>query len=118
MTRWQIISDYDWSDWVVGIIRAFVSGAAGAIAAPIGPMAMDPNDWNLASGLHKVLASMAIAGLITGITAMAVFLKTHGAPDKIKQELATAATATQQAGEAIAQAQQSVSEKKDGKPSS
>jgi hypothetical protein len=80
----QIITnavEYDWATWRMGIMRAFVTGGAGSLAAPTGPMIMDPKDYNLSNGLVRVLASILIAFTFTGLAALGVFLKTHGAPD-------------------------------------
>lgn len=77
-------SRYDWSTWFVGIMRSFIAGGGGAVAAPLGPMIQDAKDYNLGpSGLSHVLISMGIAFLVTGIVALGVFLQTHGAPDKV-----------------------------------
>lgn len=106
-------SRYDWTTWLMGIFRSFVAGGAGAIAAPIGPMLMDGKDYNLGSGgLGKVLASMGIAFLVTGLTGMGIFLKTHGAPDPIavKEALDEAAAANVKSGTAIGKAQDAVSQ--------
>ena len=83
MSRLKIISMYDWATWIIGIMRAFIAGGAGALSAPIGPMVMDAKDYNLACGLGKVLATMGIAFVVTGLAGMGIFLKTHGAPDAV-----------------------------------
>ena len=97
-------SRYDWPTWFMGIMRSFISGGAGAIAAPAGPMIMDAKDYNLADGLHKVLATMAIAFFISGLTAMGIFLKTHGAPDPFQKSLADAAKSSAATTAAISDA--------------
>lgn len=111
--RLAIIAQYDWATWFIGIMRAFIVGGAGALAAPAGPMFMDAKDYNLAEGLHKVLASMAIAFIITGIAMMGVFLKTHGAPDKLQKDLAAAAASSAATTAAIGQAVASNEAQKD-----
>ena len=83
MSRWKIVSGYEWSTWAIGLMRSFVAGGAGALSAPIGPMIMDAGDYNLSGGLHKVLATMGIAFVVTGLAGMGIFLKTHGAPDAV-----------------------------------
>lgn len=76
---------YDWSTWLVGIMRSFVSGSAGAVVGVLGPMATDAHDFNLTSdaGLHHTLVSMGVGFLIGGIVHMAMFLQTHSAPDLV-----------------------------------
>lgn len=92
---------YDWPTWFIGIMRAFISGGAGAIASPAGPMYLDPKDFNLGEGLGKVLISMAIGFLIMGIVTMGIFLKTHGAPDLLQASLQAASDNIAAAGTAV-----------------
>lgn len=109
-------SRYDWATWGIGCMRAGVSGGAGAIGAPLGPMISDPGDFNLASGIHKVLFSTGVGFLFGAITGMAIFLKTHGAPDPIVQAaLADAASASIQVTAAIHDAQDAVVNAKEPK---
>ena len=100
-------SRYDWSSWAMGLMRSFFSGGGGAIGAPVGPMIADPGDFNLASGLHKVLFTMICGFVVGAVTGIGIFLKTHGAPDPIgvQAALADAATENVKAGQAIATAQ-------------
>jgi hypothetical protein len=65
-------------------------------------MVLDPNDFNLGPGLKKVIVSMGITALLTGITGMAIFLKTHPGPDPLQVILQAAAT---EANKAVVQAQ-------------
>jgi len=76
---------YDWQTWLVGILRSFISGAAGAVVGVLGPMATDSGDFNFTSnaGLHHTLISMTIGFFISGLIHMAMFLQTHGAPDLV-----------------------------------
>lgn len=105
-TMIQNASRYDWSSWVVGILRSFVQGGGGALAGFLGPMATDSKDFNLGSGLGHTLLSMLIGFFIAGCVQMGMFLKTHGAPDPIMaQALADAAQASSKATEAIHVAQ-------------
>lgn len=81
MTMLTNARGYDWATWVMGIMRAFISGGAGAIAGAFGPMVTDPKDWNLGGGLNHVLESMAIGFLIAGLTHLGIFLQTHATPE-------------------------------------
>lgn len=101
---------YDWATWFMGIMRSFIAGGAGAVASPLGPMILDPKDYNLGSGLVKVLISMLIGFGVSGVVGLAMFLKTHSGPDRIQESLAVAADATAQAGAAIADAQKKAGE--------
>lgn len=82
MTAMSNAQDYDWHSWLIGIMRSFVGGGAGAVAGMLGPMATDGDHFNLTNGLHHTLISMGISFLIVGIMHMAIFLQTHSAPDK------------------------------------
>lgn len=79
-------ASYDWATWVVGIMRSFISGGAGAVSGAIGPMVTDPKDWNLGTGFNHVLESMLIGFLIAGFVHLAIFLQTHAVPEPIKGE--------------------------------
>ena len=111
-------SNYDWATWLMGIMRAFIAAGAGAVASPTGPMILDPKDWNLGDGLSKVLMSMLIGFLVSGIVGMMIFLNTHSGPDRFQRALAVAAEATNaaaqntaRAGDAIATAQHAAAPK-------
>lgn len=82
------IQQYDWSTWLVGILRSFVAGAGGAVAGIAGPSVTDPKDFNLGVGLHHTLVSMAIGAGITGMVHMGIFLSTHGAPEPLSESVA------------------------------
>lgn len=79
------IKSYDWATWLIGIMRAFISGGAGALAGATGPMIVDPKDWNLGAGLHNTLISMLIGFVLLGIVHMGIFLQTHGAPEQTQE---------------------------------
>ncbi len=51
----------NWKPWLHGLGSAFVGGAANSISA----MVIDPVDFNLQEGLHKVLSMWAVSGLIS-----------------------------------------------------
>ena len=78
---------YDWTTWVMGIMRSFVSGGGGAVAGFLGPAVTDSKDFNFTTsvGLKHALISMAVGFLIMGLTALGTFLKTHGAPDPVQE---------------------------------
>lgn len=85
---------YDWSTWLMGIMRSFVSGGAGAIAAAVGTMGLDPAKFNLVNldGITHVFAMMGIMFILQGVVHLAIFLQTHGSPEEVavQKEIATA----------------------------
>jgi hypothetical protein len=101
---------YDWSSWLVGIIRSAVSGGATAILNTTGTALVLPNDVNTGAGLHKLLALLGIYFALGAIVHMAIFLETHGAPDKLQQALAEAAVQSQQAVVQAAKVQDAVAD--------
>lgn len=103
---------YDWATWLMGIFRALIAAAAGAIASPVGPMVLDPNDYNLGTGLKKVVVSMLITAAITGVTGMAIFLKTHPGPDQLQQLLEKASAESDKAVTQAAKASDAVADAK------
>lgn len=105
-------SRYDWSTWLMGIFRSLIAASAGAIASPVGPMVLDPKDYNLGDGLHKVVISMLITAGITGVTGMAIFLKTHPGPDQLQQALAKASIESDKAVVQAAKASDAVADAK------
>lgn len=74
---------YDWETWFMGLMRALFSGVGGSMTGLLGPMATDPDHFNLGAGLHHTLISMGIGFLIGGGAQLGLFLKTHGAPDLV-----------------------------------
>ncbi len=64
------VSKLSWGDWIRGVIGAFVSGGAGAIASGVGANLADPgHDINI----FKV---MAFTFAISGIVSLGKFLQT------------------------------------------
>lgn len=92
---------YAWTDWFIGIQRSFLSGGAVALATLGGGSIVGLTR----SQLWGMVGSNFV---IMGLYRMGEFLQLHGAPDKLQQTLETAATATAQAGQAIAQAKTEV----------
>ena len=72
---------YDWATWLMGVMRAFISGVGGAFAGGAGPGLVDPDHFNM-SHPALLLKSMFVGALISGIVALGTFLHTHGAPEK------------------------------------
>lgn len=79
----------DFSDWVRGIVSAFVSGGASAVSSGIVVSNNDPKDY--AIGTHKfytlVWTVFATAGLLNAVA----FLRTKPVPEKIQDSKTNAA---------------------------
>jgi hypothetical protein len=73
----------DWSGWSLGIMRSFISGGAGAIAATTTVGFADPKDWG-PNNLPHVALLFGVTFLGTGVIHMMTFLQTHPTPDAIK----------------------------------
>jgi hypothetical protein len=73
----------DWPGWWLGIMRSFISGAAGAVTATGTVGYVDPKDWGTGNLPHMLLlASLTFFGV--GLVHLAAFLQTHPTPDPIK----------------------------------
>ena len=89
---------YAWSDWMVGILRAFLSGGAAALLTGGGGALVGIPS-------QQVWKLMGINFLFMGLYRLGEFLQLHGAPDKLQTSLQTAADLTAAAGAAISEAQ-------------
>jgi hypothetical protein len=98
ITAVHSMKDYEWADWIIGIMRSFLSGGAaafltgggGAILGIPGP---------------QVYKLMGINFVFMGLYRLGEFLQLNGAPKQLDKTLALAASATKDAGAAIAEAQ-------------
>jgi hypothetical protein len=72
----------DWSGWSLGIMRSYIAGGAGAVAATTTVGFADPKDWGPGNVGHMMLL-FAITFFGTGLMHMMVFLETHPTPDAI-----------------------------------
>jgi hypothetical protein len=95
---------YAWGDWLLGLMRAFLSGGAIALTTGTGGAIIGIPS-------RQVWMLMGINFIVMGLYRLGEFLQLHGAPDKLQQTLQTAQEATTKAGEAIATAKTQVEEK-------
>jgi hypothetical protein len=96
---------YAWGDWLIGLMRSFLSGGAAALVVGGG---------GAIAGItaKQQYIMMATSFVSMGLYRMGEFLQLHGAPDKLQQTLQTAQEAQQKAGEAIATAKTQAEESK------
>ena len=93
-------SNYNWSTWLLGIMRSFVSGGAAALTTGTGGAILGvPGKivWEL----------MGINFVLMGLYRMGEFLQLHGAPDPVALQVALkeAEESTKKTAEAVANAQ-------------
>jgi len=72
----------DWEGWWLGIMRSFVTGAAGAVVSTGTVSIADPKDWGTGNVWHMVLLA-GITFFGTGFVHLAIFLQTHPTPDPV-----------------------------------
>jgi hypothetical protein len=96
---------YAWGDWMIGILRAFLTGGAVALTTIGGTSYVGLTGW-------KMWTVVGINFLSAGAYRLGEFLTLHGAPDQLQQTLQTAQEATAKAGEAIATAKTQADEQK------
>jgi hypothetical protein len=80
------VKGYDWGTWLMGIVRACISGGAGAVVAAFGSMGIDPEHFNLSKGYHHTLELMGIMFGFMALVHMMMFLQTHPAPEPITEQ--------------------------------
>jgi hypothetical protein len=74
---------YDWATWLMGLWRSTVQGGAGAVVSGLATIGIDPDHFNLTTGLGDVFKMIGTVFLVMGVIHMFVFLQTHGAPEAI-----------------------------------
>src|ERR1700751_5176233 len=95
---------YAWGDWMVGIMRSFLSGGAMALTTGTGGA-------EIGIPSRQVWMLMGINFVVMGLYRLGQILSSHGAPDKLQETLEVAANATNKAGEAIATSKTQLEEK-------
>lgn len=69
----------DWSDWLRGVISAFVGGGAGAVTSGIAVSMGDPQQYNM--GTQKFYVLVVSVFLASGVLNMMAFLRNKPIPD-------------------------------------
>jgi hypothetical protein len=73
MTRLQI--------WLRGIVAAAVSGAAGGVLTGFAAVGIDPQHFNLQSGIGATFRIAAAAALINAVIGVAAYLQKSPLPN-------------------------------------
>ncbi len=74
MTRIQI--------WLKGILAAAISGAAGGVLTGFAAVGIDPQHFNLQSGVGATLRIAAAAALINAVIGVAAYLQKSPLPEE------------------------------------
>jgi hypothetical protein len=91
---------YAWGDWLIGILRSFLSGGAAAFLTGTGGALIGIPG-------KQTLELMGINFVSMGLYRMGEFLTLHGAPDKVQESLAVAESKAKEAVSAVQDAQKS-----------
>jgi hypothetical protein len=83
ITALQNAKRYDWRTWWTGAMRALISGGAGGVVSGLGTMGIDPEHFNLTSGVGRTLELMGIVFVFQALVHLAIFLQTHPGPDPL-----------------------------------
>jgi hypothetical protein len=67
--------------WLKGILAAAISGAAGGILTGFAAVGIDPQHFNLQSGMRETMRIAAAASLINSIIGVAAYLQKSPMPD-------------------------------------
>lgn len=85
---------YAWGDWMVGLMRSFLSGGAAALLTGTGGAVIGIPG-------NQVWKLMGINFVLMGLYRMGEFLTLHGAPDKVQQKLDVAESKAKETVEAV-----------------
>ncbi len=83
MTALDNARGYAWGDWLMGIMRSFLSGGAAALLTGTGGALLGIPG-------KQTIELMGINFLSMGLYRMGEFLTLHGAPDKVQEKLEVA----------------------------
>jgi hypothetical protein len=100
MTAIDNARGYAWGDWMLGLMRSFLSGGAAAFLTGSGGAVLGIPG-------KQTLELMGINFLSMGLYRMGEFLTLHGAPDKVQESLNLAETKAKEAVSAVQDAQKS-----------
>ena len=70
--------------WLKGISAAAISGAAGGVLTGLAAVGIDPQHFNLQSGIGATMRIGAAAALINAVIGVAAYLQKSPLPDEAK----------------------------------
>ncbi len=71
-----------WRIWLRGILAAAISGAAGGVVVGLAAVGIDPQHFNLNTGIHATLQIAAAAAVINAIIGVAAYLQKSPLPQE------------------------------------
>ena len=83
----------DLTDWIRGLVSAFVTGGAGAVTSAFSVTAIDPDHFKMGGIKFFEVAGMVFA--VTGFLNMMAFLRTKPIPEASQDTKSIAATGGQ-----------------------
>jgi hypothetical protein len=72
MSRWEL--------WLKGILAAAIAGTANGIITGFAAVGIDPAHFNLQAGFRNTMAIAAVSAAMSGIIAVAAYLKQSPLP--------------------------------------
>jgi hypothetical protein len=66
--------------WLKGALAAVISGGANGVVTGFAAIGIDPNHFNLTSGLHDTLAIGGVSAAISAILGLALYLRQSPLP--------------------------------------
>ena len=70
--------------WLKGIAAAAISGAANGIVTGFAAIGIDPNHFNLGSGLHHTFEIGGVSAAISAVLGVALYLRQSPLPPESK----------------------------------
>jgi len=67
--------------WLKGVVAAAISGAAGGVLTGFAALGIDPQHFNLQTGLNATLHIGAAAALINAVIGVAAYLQKSPLPE-------------------------------------
>ncbi len=67
--------------WIKGIFAAAISGVAGGVLTGLAAVGIDPQHFNLQSGMGQTLRIGAAAALINGVIGVSAYLQKSPMPE-------------------------------------
>ena len=77
MTAWT-----NFQVWWRGLVAAAIAGGANGVITGFAAVGIDPQHFNLQAGLRSTLAIAAVSAVMSGIIAVAAYLKQSPLPQQ------------------------------------
>jgi hypothetical protein len=69
-----------WELWLKGMLAAAIAGCANGIITGFAAVGIDPAHFNLQAGFHNTMAIAAVSAAMSGVIAVAAYLKQSPLP--------------------------------------